>query len=249
MKARGEKVVCVTAYDAIFASIVDEAGVDVVLVGDSAGNTIMGGETTLGVSLVDIIYHTKSVRSGIKRALLVADLPFGSYQPSIERAVDSAIALVKAGADAVKLEGPYVEMIEAIIRAGIPVMGHVGMTPQSVKAFGGFRIQGKGNDAARVIEEAKRVDACGVFSMVLEVIPGDLAKSITGAVQCPTIGIGAGAACDGQIQVIHDVLGLAKTQFRHAKPYVNGAEVFATAIKAYAQEVRTEVFPTQENTF
>jgi 3-methyl-2-oxobutanoate hydroxymethyltransferase len=176
-------------------------------------------------------------------------MPFGSYQACSEDAVRSAVALVQAGAEAVKLEGDYTDAIEAIVRAGIPVMGHVGMTPQSVNAFGGFRVQGRGDRAQAVVETAKAIDGAGAFSMVLEVIPGVVAKRITGEVTVPTIGIGAGLDCDGEIQVWHDLLGLSETVFKHAKTYMEGTELIRNALAAYAEEVRNKAFPSDDNTF
>ena len=247
MKQKGGKVTCVTAYDISSATLCDLAGVDVILVGDSVGNVVLGMETTLPVTMADMIHHTMAARKGIHRALLVADLPFGSYQASVERAVESAIALVKAGAEAVKLEGPYTEQISAIVRAGIPVMGHVGMTPQSVNNFGGFKVQGKGDDAEAVIAAARAVDEAGAFAMVLELVPAGLAAQITDRVSCPTIGIGAGPRCDGQVQVFHDMLGLSEERFRHVKAYAEGRKVFIEALQQYVQEVRDSKFPGNEH--
>ena len=249
MKERGEKVVCVTAYDAVFGRIADRSGADLILVGDSAGNTLMGGTTTLNVGLDEMLIFTRATRAGVERALLVADLPFGTFQISPERAVEAAVALVKAGADAVKVEGAYVEAITAISRAGIPVMGHVGMTPQSINAFGGFRVQGKGDDGDRVLAEAKAIDDAGVFAIVLELVPSALSAAITKATQCPTIGIGAGVECDGQVQVLFDVLGLVESQFKHAKQYANGFDTFVESLSRYVSEVKAAEFPTEENSF
>ena len=246
---KGQRIVCVTAYDAPSGRLADAAGVDVVLVGDSVGNAVLGYANTLPVTLDEMVHHTKAVAAGCSTALLVSDLPFGSYQESAEQAVRSAVALVKAGAEAVKLEGAYVEAIEAIVRAGIPVMGHVGMTPQSVNAFGGFRVQGRGDRAEIVLKAAKAVEEAGAFSMVLEVIPGVVAKRVTESVSVPTIGIGAGLECDGEIQVWHDVLGLSEEVFKHAKPFMNGSEQMTEALKAYAEAVRNRTFPGDDNTF
>ena len=247
MKGAAERVVCLTAYDAVSGAIADESGVDLILVGDSVGTASLGMATTLTVSLEAMIHHTRAARLGVLRALLVADMPFGSYQSSVAQAVDSAVALVKAGAEAVKLEGAYTEAIRAIIRAGVPVMGHVGMTPQSVNNFGGPRVQGKGGDAQHVIQEAKEVDEAGAFSVVLELIPAALAREITCTVGCPTIGIGAGVECDGQVQVFHDILGLSSFKFKHAKTYCEGGEIFREAVRSYAGEVRSSKFPSAEH--
>jgi 3-methyl-2-oxobutanoate hydroxymethyltransferase len=249
MKRKGEKVVCLTAYDYSGGLIADEAGVDLVLVGDSLGNTVLGYETTLPVTLEQMCHHTSAVARAVKRALVVADLPFGSYQASAEQAVQSAVSLVKAGASAVKPEGARIETVQAIMSAGIPVMGHVGMTPQSVHQFGGFKVQGKGDSGDTVLEAAKALDRCGAFAIVLELIPMDLAAKITSQTECPTIGIGAGPECDGQVQVFHDVLGLGGEAFRHVKRYLDGRDLFKQAIATYAQEVRQGAFPGSEHGF
>lgn len=243
------RIVCVTAYDFPSATIADAAGVDLILVGDSLGNTVLGYENTLPVSLDEIEHHTKAVRRGVKDALLVADLPFGSYQTSVEQAVESSIRLVKAGAEAVKLEGAYSDQIKAIVRAGVPVMGHVGMTPQSVNAFGGFKVQGKGDGATAVREAACQVQEAGAFSIVLELIPHGLARTISSELDIPTIGIGAGPHCDGEIQVYNDLVGLSSETFRHAKRYADARNEFIAGLTAYAREVREKQFPTEDNSF
>jgi 3-methyl-2-oxobutanoate hydroxymethyltransferase len=249
MKSRGERIVCVTAYDAYFGRLADESGADLVLVGDSLGNVVLGYATTVPVTLEDMIHHTKAASRGVKRALLVADLPFGSYQASVEQAVNSSVALMKAGAEAVKLEGSYTEAIQAISKAGIPVMGHLGLTPQSVHKFGGFKLQGKGSAGSSIVADAGAIAGAGVFSMVLEVIPAELAAEITAAVDVPTIGIGAGPGCDGQIQVFHDILGLSSETFRHAKQFVDAQELISRGLKGYADEVRAGTFPAAEHSF
>lgn len=246
---KGKRIVCVTAYDAPFAALADEAGVDVVLVGDSLGNTVLGYESTIPVTLEDILHHTRAVRRGLKRALLVADLPFGSYQASVEQAVNAAVMCIKAGAEAVKLEGAFIEAVAAITKAGIPVMAHVGFTPQSVNLFGGFRVQGRGSSAERIMEQAAALDNAEAFAIVLELVPAELAGKITRAVGCPTIGIGAGPECDGQIQVIHDVIGLTAEPLRHAKAFVSGRECVLKGLRDYASEVRAGSFPSSENSF
>lgn len=247
MKARGEKVVCVTAYDTPTAQMADAAGVDVVLVGDSVGNVVLGYESTVPVTMAEMLHHTRAVVRGVGHALVVADMPFGSYQASTESAVNAAVECMKAGAQAVKLEGAYPEAVRAMVRAGIPVMGHVGMTPQSVHAFGGFRVQGKGEEGKVVIDAAKALDEAGVFAMVLELIPSELARTISATVACPTIGIGAGVGCDGQIQVFHDVMGLSTFRLRHAKRYVEGYSLMVDGLKQYADEVRSSAFPGDEH--
>ncbi len=249
MKGSGEKVVCITAYDAYFGRLADEAGVDVILVGDSVGNVSLGYPNTIFVSLDEMLHHVRAVRRGVKRALLVGDLPFGSYNSSVDQAVDSAVALMKAGAEAVKLEGDYPEAIQAMVKAGIPVMGHLGMTPQSVNVFGGFKVQGKGDAGDRVVSEAQSVESAGAFSVVLELIPASLSSRVTEQVGIPTIGIGGGPNCDGQIQVIYDVLGLATETFKHAKKYVDGEALFSKGIGQYTSEVKQKSFPGMENSF
>lgn len=249
MKGSGNKVVSVTAYDAYFGRLADEAGVDFILVGDSVANVVLGYPNTVPVTLEEITHHVRAVRRGVSRALLVADLPFGSYNSSVAQAVDSAVVLMKAGAEAVKLEGEYPEAIAAMVKAGIPVMGHVGMTPQSVNVFGGFRVQGKGDAGDRVLESAQAIDDAGAFSIVLELIPAHLAKRITEAISIPTIGIGGGPDCDGQIQVIHDILGLSSDTFKHAKRYAEGESAFLKGLRDYSCEVRNETFPMAENSF
>lgn len=249
MKARGEKIVTVTAYDSAFGAIADEAGVDVILVGDSVGNVMLGYDSTLPVTLEQMIHHTAATVKGVKRALVVADLPFGSYQVSPEQAVASSVALMKAGAQAVKLEGDYTDAVAAIVKAGIPVMGHLGMTPQSVHKFGGFRVQGKGNAGSEIVDQAKALEEAGAFSFVLELIPAELAAEITSKVGIPTIGIGAGPGCDGQVQVLHDVIGLSPEVFKHARAYINGRQLVIEALKSYSADVRSSEFPTLENSF
>ncbi len=249
MKASGSKVVCLTAYDAYFGRLADKAGVDVILVGDSLGNVVLGYENTVPVTMDEMLHHVRAVRRGVNRALLVADLPFGSYNASVAQAVDSSVALMKSGAEAVKLEGDYPDAVTAIIKAGIPVMGHVGMTPQSVNNFGGFRVQGKGDAGQGIVQMAKNLQDAGAFSVVLELIPESLSKTITESIEIPTIGIGGGPSCDGQIQVIHDILGLALETFRHAKRFVEGEDLLSNGIRDYVCEVRNETFPTSENSF
>lgn len=247
MKASGLPIVCVTAYDFPTATIADRVGVDLILVGDSVGNVVLGFENTLPVTLAMMEHHTRAVAAGCERALVIADMPFGSYQSSVEQAVDSAVCLVRCGAAGVKLEGDYPDQIAAIVRAGIPVMGHVGMTPQSVHSFGGFRVQGKGDRAQSVLQAALSVEAAGAFSVVLELVPHALAAEITGRLQAPTIGIGAGAGCDGQIQVFHDLMGLSDFVPKHAKRYCDARRVLSRGLRRYASEVRARQFPSKES--
>jgi 3-methyl-2-oxobutanoate hydroxymethyltransferase len=249
MRDAGEKIVCLTAYDFPSALIADEAGVDVILVGDSLGNVVQGHDTTIPVELEDICYHVRCVRRGCKRALLVADLPFGSYNVSPEQAIESSIKLMKAGADAVKLEGDYRDAIRGIVKAGIPTMGHVGFTPQSIHNFGGARVQGKGQDADFIFANAQSIESAGAFGIVLELIPGELAARITDNIDIVTIGIGAGIKCDGEIQVWHDILGLTSKQHKHTKFYMQGRENMTKAVSDYAKDVKNGSFPGSENAF
>jgi 3-methyl-2-oxobutanoate hydroxymethyltransferase len=249
LKSSGKKIVCITAYDVFSGAIADESGADLILVGDSVGNVVLGMETTIPVEMDDMLHHTMACRQGVSKALLVADLPFGSYQSSVEQAVDNAVDLAKAGAEAVKLEGTFTDQISAIAKAGIPVMGHVGMTPQSVNAFGGFRVQGRKAQGEQVMAEAKEIQDAGAFGIVLELIPADLAAKITEELDIPTIGIGAGPSCSGQIQVFHDVLGLNADVFKHAKVYVEGRKLLGDGLKTYVSEVKTGTFPTEDNSF
>jgi 3-methyl-2-oxobutanoate hydroxymethyltransferase len=255
MKKRGEKIVALTAYDYPFARIVDAAGVDVVLVGDSVGNVVLGHETTVAVTLDDMIHHARAVRRGVERALLVVDMPFMSYQVSAEEAVRNAGRIMKeTGAAAVKLEGgtpKAAAAIEAIVEAGIPVMGHIGFTPQSIHALGGTRVQGRGDSGRdRVLEQARRIDSTGAFSIVLELIPGGLAEEVTAAVSVPTIGIGAGVGCDGQVLVLYDMLGLNRGfNPRFLRTFADLGAQAETGVLAYVNAVRTGEYPAAENTF
>lgn len=248
MKQKGERIVCITAYDAPTGKLVDEVGVDLILVGDSLGNVVLGYDSTIPVTVREMVHHTKAVRRGVTRALLVSDLPFGSYQASVEHALRSSIALVKAGAEAVKLEGPN-DAVAPLVNAGIPVMGHVGLTPQSVNRFGGFKVQGKGEEANEVLDAARRLEDSGAFAIVLELVPAELARRITECLEIPTIGIGAGVSCDGQIQVFHDVVGFSEQVFKHVKPYANARESIATGVERYACEVRSKAFPETKHSF
>ena len=246
---KGEKIVCLTAYDAVFGYLADASGVDLILVGDSLGNVVLGYSSTIPVTLEEMVSHTKSTRNGVKRALFVSDLPFGSYQSSVAQSVDSAVVLAKAGAEAVKLEGEYSEQISAIVKSGLPVMAHLGMTPQSVNAFGGFKVQGKGNNGQAVLDSALRVQDAGAFAVVLELIPAELAQQITEVLEIPTIGIGGGIHCSGQIQVIHDVLGLNPKPMKHARQYMKAHDAVIEALSQYSEDVRLCQFPGKENSF
>lgn len=253
-KQRGEKITALTAYDFATAKLIDEAGVDIVLVGDTLGMVVLGYDSTLPVTMDMMIHHAKAVVRGVERALVVGDMPFMSYQVSAAQAVANAGRYMQeAGVHAVKLEGGrhMAETIKRIVGIGIPVMGHVGMTPQSVHQFGGFRVQGKSeSDAKRIMDDAKILEEAGVFAMVLEVVPSQLAAEITAAVSVPTVGIGAGPDCDGQVQVTNDILGLyGEFHPRHAKKYANLSETMLNAFKLYLDEVRTGKFPGTEQSF
>jgi 3-methyl-2-oxobutanoate hydroxymethyltransferase len=254
MKERKERIAMVTAYDATFARMLDEGGVDVLLVGDSLGMVIQGLDTTLSVTVDEIIYHCRAVARGARRALIVGDMPFMSYQVSVEEALRNAGRLLaEGGAHAVKLEGgvPIANTIARLVAVGIPVMAHVGLTPQSVHAMGGFKVQGRGkSDAERVLRDAIAVAEAGAFAVVLEGIPCDLARRITATLDVPTIGIGAGPDCDGQVLVGYDLLGLTpdiKPKF--VKRYAEMFEIGLAATRAFVEEVRSGAFPTAEHSF
>ncbi len=254
MKQRGEKITALTAYDYSFARILDEAGVDILLVGDSLGSVIQGQESTLPVTLEEMIYHTKAVVRGRKRALVVADMPFLSFQVTIDEAKRNAGRfLQEGGAEAVKIEGGVLmlETIEAIVQMGIPVMGHVGLTPQSIHRFGGYKVQGKEKEQRElIVHDALAVEEGGAFSVVLEGIPMDLAQEITRRLSIPTIGIGAGVHCDGQILVVHDMLGLFDMYTpKFVKRYADLRGVMADAVKNFILEVREGKFPDEEHSF
>ena len=243
-----------TAYDYSTAKLMDNAGINGILIGDSLGMTMLGYEDTLSVTMEDMIHHTACVARGAKNALVVADMPFMSYQVSVEEAVRNAGRLMKEGrAQAVKLEGgaSVCKQIKAITEASIPVMAHLGLTPQSVNAFGGFKVQGKSLEAARtLIEDAKRVEEAGAFSVVLECVPAALAKIITETISIPTIGIGAGAGCDGQILVYQDMLGMySDFTPKFVKKFANVGQVMAQAFSDYIKETKEGTFPTVEQSF
>lgn len=254
MKRRGERIAALTAYDYLFARLVDGAGVDVVLVGDSLGQVVMGLESTLPVTLDDMIHHARGVRRGVERALLVVDMPFLTYQVSAEDALRNAgRVLQETGAQAVKVEGGSEELartVRTLVRAGIPVMGHLGFTPQSVNVTG-VRVQGREEDgAARMMEEARRLEDAGAFAVVLELVPGPVAAQVTAAVEIPTIGIGAGGECDGQVLVLHDMLGLNPGFTpRFLRRFAEVGETAAAGIGAYVQAVKGGEYPAAEHTF
>jgi 3-methyl-2-oxobutanoate hydroxymethyltransferase len=253
-KSSGEKIAMVTAYDFTMARLVDEAGVDMVLVGDSLGMVVQGLTTTIPVTLDEMGYHCRAVARGLGRAHLTGDLPFMSYQVSPQQAVESAGKLMKEGAcESIKLEGgqEIAEHVHRIVRAGIPVVGHIGLTPQSVHALGGFKVQGRGADGAeKVLADAVALEQAGAFAIVLEAIPPDLAAQVTSLLSVPTIGIGAGAGCDGQVLVCTDLLGLARGhQPKFAKRFANLGDAAVEAFTAYIAEVRAGTFPGASHTY
>lgn len=253
-KAKGEKLSMLTAYDYSTAKLEDESGINGILVGDSLGNVVLGYEDTVSVTMEDMIHHGAAVARGAKNALVVVDMPFMSYEVTVEEAVRNAGRLMKEGrAGAVKLEGGVrvAEQIRAIVKAGIPVMGHIGLTPQSINVFGGFKVQGKSEEAARaLLADAKAVEEAGAFAVVIEAVPAALAQMITDAVSIPTIGIGAGAGCDGQILVYLDMLGMfSDFTPKFVKRYANVGEVMREAFANYAAEVASGAFPTEEHTY
>lgn len=252
-KCRGEKIAMLTAYDFTFAQIFDGAEIDILLVGDSLGNVMQGQDTTLPVTLDDVVYHTRSVARGTRRALVVADMPFGTYQVSPEDALRNAIRCIKeGGAQAVKLEGgrSVSGAIERITAADIPVMGHVGLTPQSIHRMGGHRVQGRDEGGReRVLADARAVEAAGAFALVIEGVPEDLGGEITATVSIPTIGIGAGVHCDGQVLVMHDLLGLTAWSPSFAKQYANLGSLAAQAARSFAEEVANSKFPDEAHSY
>lgn len=254
-KLNGERIVVLTAYDALFGRLVDEAGVDIILVGDSVGNVIAGHKSTLPVTLPQMIYHASAVRRGVERALVIMDMPFLSYQVSTERAILSCgHAMQRSEAGGVKLEGggeSTLQTVEAVVRAGIPVMGHIGFTPQSVHTLGGARVQGKDPEAVtRLIKEAKGLEAAGAFAVVLELIPAEAAARITAALSIPTIGIGAGAGCGGQVLVLHDLLGLNdRFSAKFVKRYASMADDVRSAVSRWADDVRKGEYPDDAHSF
>ena len=254
MKNSGHKISMLTAYDYTTARLLDEAGVNTILVGDSLGNVILGYEDTISVTVEDMIHHSAAVARGAKNALVVTDLPFMSYQTSVYDAVVNAGRLMKEGrAGAVKLEGckEVCPQIKAIVSAGIPVVAHLGLTPQSINTFGGFKVQGKTETAAKkLIEDAKAVEEAGAFLLVLECVPAKLAKLVTESINIPTIGIGAGAGCDGQVLVIYDMLGMfSDFKPKFVKHFANAGDVIREAVKTYIAEIDDGTFPAEEHCY
>ena len=254
MKARDEKISMLTSYDYTLAKIVDDAGIDVILVGDSASNVVAGHETTLPITLDNMIYHASSVVRAVKRSLVVVDLPFGSYQGDSQRALESSIRIMKeSGAHAVKLEGgsEIIESIERILTAGIPVMGHLGLTPQSIYKFGTYTVRAKENaEAKKLVEDVKLLEKTGCFSIVLEKIPAKLAKKVARSVKIPIIGIGAGPDVDGQVLVLHDMLGMThEFNPRFLRRYLNLYKDINDAVESYVKDVKSGNFPNEEEQY
>jgi 3-methyl-2-oxobutanoate hydroxymethyltransferase len=253
-KQRGERLVCLTAYDYPTARIVDEAGIDIILVGDSLGNVVLGYGNTVPVTLDEILIHLKAVRRAVQRALLVADMPYGSFHTGEDDAVRNALRLVKeGGAEAIKLEGGHkrVALVKRLVDEEISVMGHIGLTPQSINQLGAYRVQGKTAKAARqLIDDAKALEDAGACAIVLEVVPREIAARITETVSIPTIGIGAGVHCDIQVLVIHDMLGLSfGKQARFVRPYANLREVMTDAVTKFADDVRNGTYPAIDESY
>ncbi len=252
MKDAGDKITWLTAYDYSFANLIDTAGVDAILVGDSLGMVIQGHETPVPVTIEESIYHTQCVARGAPNSMVVGDLPFGSYQVSKEQAYENAVKLMQAGAHTIKLEGGelQVETIKFLVERGIAVCAHIGLTPQSVHQLGGFKIQGRGAAAKQLFEDAIGVEQAGAFAVVLEAIPQALAAEISERLTIPTIGIGAGPMCDGQVLVLQDMLGIyPKKSPKFSKNYMHGADTIRGAIENYVQEVKHGEFPAQEHSF
>ena len=250
-KAEGKRFAMLTAYDFPTARILDEAGIPVLLVGDSLANNVLGYETTLPVTMDEMLHHTRAVARGALNALVVADMPFLSYQVSAEEGIRNAGRFLKeGGAHAVKLEGPQIELTSKLVELGIPVMGHIGLTPQSVHGMGGYRVQGRGEEAARKLaDQALAIEKAGAFSLVLEGIPTELGHEITASVQVPTIGIGAGPHCDAQVLVLTDLLGLSERLPKLAKAYADLRGTITQAARAFAADVQTGAFPDEAHTY
>jgi 3-methyl-2-oxobutanoate hydroxymethyltransferase len=253
-KKAGEKIAMLTAYDALFGRLVDQEGIDIVLVGDSVNTVLAGRETTLSATLDQMIYHGRSVRAGVKRAMVIVDMPFLTFQVSLEDTKRNAgWVMQETGAAGVKLEGgkSMAPTVRALVEMGVPVMGHIGFTPQSVHALGGYRVQGRGEEAAaKLIEDARALQDAGAFSIVLELIPSEVARRITEAIDIPTIGIGSGPHCDGQVLVLHDMLGLNEEfNAKFVKRYANLAEEVRRAVRRFRDEVRAGQYPDRAHSF
>jgi 3-methyl-2-oxobutanoate hydroxymethyltransferase len=253
-KERGERLVCLTAYDYPTARLVDEAGIDIILVGDSLGNVVLGYGNTVPVTLDEMITHVKAVRRAVQRALLVADMPYGSFHTGADEAVKNALRLVKeGGAEAIKLEGGYkrVHLVKRLVDEEVAVMGHIGLTPQSINKLGAYRVQGKTAAAARqLLDDARAMEDAGAFAVVLEVVPREIAKLITESLSIPTIGIGAGVHCDIQVLVLHDMLGLSfGKQARFVRPYANLQDTITDAVSRFAEDVRNGTYPSEQESY
>ncbi len=249
-KAAGKRFVMLTAYDFPTAQILDQAGVPVLLVGDSLAQGALGYESTLPVTMEEMLHHTRAVARGARNALVVGDMPFLSYQTSLEEGIRNAGRFLKeGGAHAVKIEGPQVELTHKLVDLGIPVMAHVGLTPQSVHELGGYKVQGRGETAARIQDQAHALEKAGAFAIVLEAVPAELGADITGNLQIPTIGIGAGPGCDAQVLVINDLLGLTEKPPKLAKAYANLRRAIADAVRAFAEDVENGTFPDEGHSY
>jgi 3-methyl-2-oxobutanoate hydroxymethyltransferase len=249
-KSEGRRFVMLTAYDAPTAQILDAAGVPVLLVGDSLGRNVLGYDNELPVTMDDMLHHTKAVARGTEHAMVVGDLPFMSYQASLEDGVRNAGRLIKeGGAHAVKLEGPQLDLVHRLVEIGIPVMAHVGLTPQSVNGLGGYRVQGRGEAAHKVLEQATQLEKAGAFSIVLEAMPSDLGSEISAALQIPTIGIGAGPHTDAQVLVINDLLGITEKPPKLAKAYVDLRATITGAVTAFTRDVESGTFPDEDHSY
>ena len=253
-KVRGERLVCLTAYDYPTARLLDEAGIDVILVGDSLGNVVLGYGNTVPVTLDEMLTHVKAVRRAVQRALLVADMPYGSFHTGPDEAVKNALRLIKeGGAEAVKLEGGHkrVHLVKRLVDEEVAVMGHIGLTPQSINKLGAYRVQGKTAAAARqLLDDARAMEDAGAFALVLEVVPREIAKLITESISIPTIGIGAGVHCDIQVLVLHDMLGLSfGKQARFVRPYANLHETITDAVSRFADDVRNGTYPSEQESY
>ena len=250
LKSQGKKFACITSYDSLTAGLFDEAGIEVILVGDSASNTVLANDSTIPVTLDEMIIFGRAVARSVNNALVVLDMPFGSYEVSAHQALENSIrALKEAGAAAVKIEGAKLAQIEALTEAGVPVMGHLGFTPQTVHALGGYKVQGRGDGAQQLIADALAIQDAGAFALVLEMIPAGLAKEVTEALYIPTIGIGAGVETDAHILVWTDMVGLSQKIPRFAKQYLSLRKDISEAAKSYAEEVRMGAFPTEQQSF
>jgi len=253
-KERGERLVCLTAYDYPTARLVDEAGIDIILVGDSLGNVVLGYGNTVPVTLDEMLTHVKAVRRAVQRALLVADMPYGSFHTGPDEAVKNALRLVKeGGAEAIKLEGGHkrVHLVKRLVDEEVAVMGHIGLTPQSINKLGAYRVQGKTATAARqLLDDARAMEDAGAFALVLEVVPREIAKLITESLSIPTIGIGAGVHCDIQVLVLHDMLGLSfGKQARFVRPYANLHDTITEAVSRFAEDVRNGTYPSEQESY